>query len=104
MKRDVWDKFFGMVRGVEAEIVEGRTKPEDWAKARPLAEHLSQEAKGHRFRSGSNLCSHLCDFVVLASTYHELCSEMGAKGWSNFRSSPCGIRRAPGLPTTNCQR
>ncbi len=34
MKRDCWDKFFGAVRGVEAEINEGRTKVDDWAKVR----------------------------------------------------------------------
>ena len=37
MKRDSWDKFYGAVRNLEAEINEGRTKPEEWAKVAATA-------------------------------------------------------------------
>ena len=79
MKRDLWDKFYSSVRGLEVEINEGRTKQEDWSKVKGLAEHIGQNCKGHRFRAGSQLSLHLCEWIVAASSYHELSSEMAAK-------------------------
>ena len=79
MKRDSWDKFFAAVRGLETEINEGRTKGEDWSKVKGLADHLAQHVKGHRFRAGSQLCVCLCEWIIAASGYLELSSEMAAK-------------------------
>ena len=79
MKRDMWEKFYNSVRGLEGEINEGRTKQEDWAKVKSLAEYLAQNTKGHRFRAGSQLSLVLCEWVLAASDYHELSSEMAAK-------------------------
>ena len=79
MKRDHWDKFYAGVRGMEGEINEGRTKPEDWAKVKGIAEHIAQNCKGHRFRAGSQLSLYLCEWIVAASAYNELSSEMAAK-------------------------
>ena len=61
------------------EINEGRTKPEDLAKVKSLAEHISQALKGHRFRASSQFCMHLCEWIVATSAYQELSSEMAAK-------------------------
>ena len=79
MRRDAWDRFYSAVRGLETEINEGRTKQEDWSKVKSLADHIAQNSKGHRFRAGSQLSLYLCEWIVAASSYHELSSEMAAK-------------------------
>jgi len=79
LPHQVWDKFYAAVRGLELEINEGRTKSEDWSKVKGLADHLAQNAKGHRFRAGSQLCAYLCEWIVAAAGYHELSTELTAK-------------------------
>eukprot|EP00965_Chrysotila_dentata_P007596 247330-Pleurochrysis_carterae.AAC.2 len=79
MDRKQWDQFYQTIQGVEAAINEGRTKPEVWAKVKGLAEHLSQHYVGHRFRAGGGLCTSMCEWVMAASAYHELSSEMATK-------------------------
>lgn len=79
LPHQVWDKFHAAVRGLELEINEMRTKPEDWSKVKGLADHLAQNAKGHRFRTGSQLCMCLCEWIVATAGYHDLSTEMTAK-------------------------
>ena len=80
-KPEVWLNFQKSVRGLEAAVNEGRTegKHEEWAHAKACAHHVEQNYKTCRWRVARELCLHLCEWVVAASGWYDLSSEMAVK-------------------------